>query len=192
MLNDFLQDAGAAEGSDISINCDSADSTVKCLIFKMCAPLERRCFCDVYFLPRGARSPQAWWYWLCKSSIAATKGLTGLLTAAQNKTEWIISNTAKSNSTNLSFPSLGSHFALMEERKESKKGGEEREERQLETCAYISKAETVCQRSCARCSALLMQNCSVFCLNLWLTKHFRLVIVMHSLRLFFLSLSYLL
>lgn len=125
----------------------------------------------MYIFAQGARSPQAWWYWLCKSSLAATKGLTGLLTAAQNKTEWIISNTAKSNSTNLSFPSLGSHFALMEERKESKKGGEGREEgrnreRQLETSAYISKAETVCQRSCARCSALLMQNCSLFSLNL--------------------------
>lgn len=99
--------------------------------------------------------------------------MTGLLTAAQNKTEWIISNTAKSNSTNLSFSSLGSRFTLSEGKKreqelrergggEGKAGGvkkkkerKKREEgrnggRQLESSAYISKAELLCQRSCAR------------------------------------------
>lgn len=59
----------------------------------------------------------------------------------QNKTEWIISNTAKSNSTNLSFPSPGSHFALAEEEKrvgrEGRTRGGENRERQLETSAYI-------------------------------------------------------
>lgn len=46
--------------------------------------------------------------------------LSGLLTVGQNEREWIISNTAKSNLTYLSFPSPGSHLALMQERKESR------------------------------------------------------------------------
>lgn len=105
--------------------------------------------------------------------------MTGLLTAAQNKTEWIISNTAKSNSTNLSFSSLGSRFALSEGKKREQElrergGGEggkkrkkkKREEgrnggRQLETSAYISKAELLCQRSCARSPSLPMQETPV-------------------------------
>lgn len=47
----------------------------KCLIFQMCASLERKGFCDVYFFffAQGARFPQASGYWLCKSSIEATQ-----------------------------------------------------------------------------------------------------------------------
>lgn len=59
--------------------------------------------------------------------------------------------------------------------------------RQLETSVYISKAELVCQRSSARCTALLMQNRCLPCQSRWLTKHFRLVIVMHSRKLFIFS-----
>ena len=150
------------------------------------APLEKKPFV-MYILPGGQMSPGLEVLLVFYSSRA---GLTGLSTVLQNKTEWIISNTAKSNSTNLSFPSHGSHFALMEERKESRKGGEAKRrggnrERQLETSVYISKAELVCQKSYTCCSALLMQNHSLFFQNPWLTKHFRVVIEMHSLKFFF-------
>lgn len=126
--------------------------------------------------------------------------MTGLLTAAQNKTEWIISNTAKSNSTNLSFSSLGSRFALSEgkEREQELRGegrrrreggrGEKKKKRgegrnggrQLESSAYISKAELLCQRSRARSLALIAdaQLLSLLSKPKSLPKHFRLVIVM--------------
>lgn len=52
--------------------------------------------------------------------IEASQGLTGCTRRRRAKTEWIISNTAGSDSTNLSFSSLGSRFALSE-REEKKK-----------------------------------------------------------------------
>lgn len=84
--------------------------------------------------------------------IEASQGLTGCTRWRRAKTEWIISNTAGSNSTNLSFSSLGSRFALSE-REEKKKeqeagirgwwGREEREReggrrRWLESCAFTN------------------------------------------------------
>lgn len=55
----------------------------------------------------------------------ARRGLTGFTRRRGTKTEWIISNTAGSNSTNLSFSSLGSRFALSEGEEEEKKKEQE-------------------------------------------------------------------
>lgn len=57
--------------------------------------------------------------------IEARQGLTGFTRRRGAKTEWIISNTAGSNSTNLSFSSLGSRFALSEGEEEEKKKEQE-------------------------------------------------------------------
>lgn len=69
------------------------------------------CFCDVYFCPGGqiARCSEVSALLVFCRSLG---GLTGFLTAVQNEKEWIISNTAETNSTNLSFSSCGSRFAL--------------------------------------------------------------------------------
>lgn len=60
------------------------------------------CFCDVYFCP-GVRGV---------GPVGAIGGLMG--SSLQQEEEWIISNTAETNSTNLSFSSLGSRFTLSE------------------------------------------------------------------------------
>lgn len=84
----------------------------------------------MYIFAQGGRQPAAQKYQLCYSSIETLAGLTGFLTAVQNEKEWIISNTAETNSTNLSFSSHGSRFALSEEGVEGEEeGSRERREK---------------------------------------------------------------
>lgn len=152
----------------------------------MCVPLEKRAFV-MYIFAQGARFPQAWRYWLCKSSIAAVQAWQGFSLRCrirQNGLYLIPQSLIRQTSP---FHPLGPTSPWRKKEKRWWGGGMRRgrnRERQLETSAYISKAELVCQRSYARCSALLMQNRSLFCQNRWLTKHFRLLIVMLSLKLF--------
>lgn len=99
--------------------------------------------------PGGGQIPPGLELLALQPPIEGGRGLTGFTRRRGAKTEWIISNTAGSNSTNLSFSSLGSRFALSEGEEEKKerearitgrwgRGGEmEREggeERWLESC----------------------------------------------------------
>lgn len=144
----------------------------------------------MHIFARGARFPQAWRYWLCKSSVAAVQAWQGFSLRCrirQNGLYLIPHSLIRQTSP---FLPLGPSSPWRKKEKRAgkdwgkKKRGRNRE-RQLESSASISKTETVCQRSC--CAALLMQNCSLCCQSERLTKHFRLVIVMCSLQLFLAS-----
>lgn len=71
--------------------------------------------------PGGGQTPPGLGVLALQPPIEARQGLTGFTRRRRAKTEWIISNTAGSNSTNLSFSSLGSRFALSEGEEEKKK-----------------------------------------------------------------------
>lgn len=158
-------------------------------ISDVCVFRKKRALWCIFFA-QGARFPQAWRYWLCKSSIAAVQAWQGFSLRRrirQNGLYLIPQSLIRQTSP---FHPLGPTSPWRKKEKRAGGVGREGEEggnrgRQLETSVYISKAELVCQRSSARCTALLMQNRCLPCQSRWLTKHFRLVIVMHSRKLFY-------